>query len=129
MGIKMATSQADGGFVDIIQKYAKARQLKEFLDAYLGGLKSHVLDELDHQENGKSQQGLVLIERMNSGDKIDYAKDPIYANLQQLLKIREELLKQAKKSTAILVDKLTGEEIPSLPIKTYGKTVVKATLK
>ena len=129
LGVELATTLADEGFVNLIKSYAQARQLNEFLGSYLDGLKDHVLEALEHEDKGKSQQGLVLVETSTSPSRIDYMQDVIYADLHNMLKKREEQLKAAKKSSDIMVDGLTGEEIPSLGLKVVGKTIVKATLK
>jgi len=56
----------------------------------------------------------------NTGDKLDYASDPIYAQLQEQLKQRQELLKIAFKSTTPIYDE-HGVEVPKVPVKTFGK--------
>jgi hypothetical protein len=56
----------------------------------------------------------------NTGDRLDYASDPIYAQIQEQLKEREALLKTAFKSKTPIYDE-HGAEVPKVPIKTYGK--------
>ena len=61
---------------------------------------------------------------MNTGDKKDYSSDPIYADLQNKLKERKELLDTAFKSTQPIYDE-HGCEVPRVPIKTPGSETIK----
>jgi hypothetical protein len=56
----------------------------------------------------------------NTGDRLDYATDPIYAQIQEQLKEREALLKVAFKSKQPIYDE-HGAEVPKVPVKTHGK--------
>lgn len=58
--------------------------------------------------------------KRNTGDRLDYAADPIYAQIQEQLKEREALLKAAFKSTKPIYDE-HGAEVPKVPVKTFGK--------
>ena len=61
---------------------------------------------------------------MNTGDRKDYSSDPIYADLENQLKQRKDLLDVAFKSTQPIYDE-HGAEVPKVPIKTYGGEVLK----
>jgi hypothetical protein len=61
---------------------------------------------------------------MNTGDRKDYSSDPIYADLENQLKQRKELLDLAFKSNQPIYDE-HGAEVPKVPIKTYGGEVLK----
>ena len=61
---------------------------------------------------------------MNTGDRKDYSSDPIYADLENQLKQRKELLDLAFKSTQPIYDE-HGAEVPKVPIKTFGGEVLK----
>jgi hypothetical protein len=61
---------------------------------------------------------------MNTGDRKDYSADPIYADLEKQLKERKELLDLSFKSTQPIYDN-HGAEVPKVPIKTFGSTVIK----
>ena len=56
-------------------------------------------------------------------------KDSEYTRIHKQLKAREELLKMAKNPNAVIVDPISGEQLPRLPLKTIGKTIAKMTFK
>jgi hypothetical protein len=66
----------------------------------------------------------VEFSTMNTGDRYDYAADPIYADIARQLKEREELLKLALKSANPIYDH-EGIEVPKVPVKTFGSEVIK----
>jgi hypothetical protein len=61
---------------------------------------------------------------MNTGDRKDYSSDPIYADLENQLKQRKDLLDVAFKSMQPIYDE-HGAEVPKVPIKTFGGEVLK----
>ena len=61
---------------------------------------------------------------MNTGDRKDYSSDTIYADLENQLKQRKDLLDVAFKSTQPIYDE-HGAEVPKVPIKTFGGEVLK----
>ena len=114
-GIELANSIVDRGEVQPYQALSNVVRLNELLKNLETELRKHVDVE------GKELQwnGVTFTER-NTGDRLDYANDEVYSNLQKKLKQREELLKTAYKSDEAIYDS-EGVEVPKVGIKTHGK--------
>lgn len=67
------------------------------------------------------------VEFKSTGDRFDYEKDDEYRKLKEQLKAREDLLKQACKSSATLV--IDDEVIPKVPIKSPSKQTLAISIK
>ena len=81
---------------------------------------------IDEAQGYKSQELRVKygFELSKTGEKLDYAQDPEIAKLQNLIKERQKLIKQANANGAFAqVD--TGEVINPVPIKTHSKVIFK----
>jgi hypothetical protein len=65
----------------------------------------------------------------NEATYYDYEKDPIYAELKERLSARQELLKTTAKINSIVVDEVTGEEIPKVPVKSGGGETISISFK
>jgi len=125
----LVKDEAERGFTDMKKLYIKLGIHAEGLKAALLECKESALNELEFQDNGKFQIGNCTLETMNSGDKLDYEKDPIFKQINQELHERQKLLKMSKRTKAIIVDEITGEEVPKVPVKTPGKITAKLTFK
>lgn len=134
-GKSLAKSIIDEGNVNPVEALGNITRLKEVLINAESHLKtsSPIMSAADSKD---SYNG-VTFSVMNTGDRLDYEKDPIYADLKNQLKDREAKLKQAYKSHQNGGGKIytegydpeTGElvtyEVPVVPVKTVGKQTVK----
>ena len=102
------------------QALAAGERLKTFAESFCKQLRKdiHALPEKNYKAYG------VEFSTMNTGDRYDYAADPIYADIARQLKEREDLLKLALKSANPIYDH-EGIEVPKVPVKTFGSEVIK----
>ena len=114
-GTELAKSIVDRGEVQPYQALSNVVRLNELLKNLETELRKHVEIE------GKELQwnGVTFTER-NTGDRLEYANDEVYSNLQKKLKQREDILKTAYKSDEAIYDS-EGVEVPKVGIKTHGK--------
>lgn len=134
-GIKLAEILIEQGEVDLLEATGNIIRLKEVLTNAEAELKKST-EILNSAISSESKNG-VKFSVMNTGDRLDYERDPIYENLKMRLKDREDQLKQAYKShqsggSHIYTegyDEETGElvtyQVPVVPIKTVGKQAIK----
>lgn len=104
------------GDKDTASVYMDAVRMSEYLAEFAKVLKSNITED----EYGKTYdvKGATISFR-NSGDRLDYASDLVYAKLQEKLKEREALLKLAFKSKDMIFDS-EGVEVQKVHIKTFG---------
>ena len=96
----------DGGEIDKFELLTKVVRLKEFINT----LDSELRKEFTEKASGYGVERVPV-----SGRKmLQFAEDPIYAELQVKLKAREELLKAAQNST--IYDE-EGIEVPKVSVK------------
>ena len=84
-------------------------------------------------KDGKTLQMLnAKVEVRSNASSYDYSVDPVWKELKERVKAREELLKIAAKTKAEMFDgeegETPGEVIPKVPI-IYGKDNIFITLK
>lgn len=103
---KFVADLLDSGEINKVEVYAQALRLKEALSIIEAELKESL-----GQENFEAF-GIKATYR-NGGESLNYSEDPIYADLQNQLKDREELLKVALKSDSTIYDS-EGIEIPKV---------------
>lgn len=127
-GTLLAITQAETGMIDPLEHYAKVKQMQELLGAYLEGMKDYALTALEYEDESQAKRGHVILNKTSSGDRLDYVSDPIWKGIDTRRKAREEQLKIVFKGN-ILVDDSTGEVVPKIKVKTFGKTTIRATLK
>jgi len=103
---KFVSNLLDAGEVNKVEVYAQALRLKEALSIIEAELKESL-----GQENFEAF-GIKGTYR-NGGESLNYSDDPIYLDLQNQLKAREELLKTALKIDYPFYDS-EGIEIPKV---------------
>jgi len=110
----------DGGHSDLAEAFADVTRLKEYLSTFETELKKHI----DEGEYGKEYdvKGATISFR-ETGDRLDYENDEVYATIKEQLKEREALLKTAYKSKEMIYDS-EGVEVPKVGVKTPSKRVV-----
>lgn len=96
----------ESGEIDKFELLTKVVRLKEFVNT----LDAELRKEFTEKASG---YGVELIP-VNGRKMLQFAEDPIYADLQAKLKAREELLKVAQNST-IYDDE--GIEVPKVSVK------------
>lgn len=114
-GTELAKSIVERGEVQPYQALSNVVRLNELLK----NLEAELRKNVDVEGKELQWNGVTFTER-NTGDRLDYANDEVYAKLQSKLKQREELLKIAHKSDETIYDS-EGIEVPKVPIKTHGK--------
>lgn len=131
-GIQEAEKLVETGTIDAYQWLIRTRQLQTFLDGVLSGLIEPAKIEVLKQGQGNYVElGQARIAITNTGDRYDYDKDPVIANLKQQLKERTELVKLANQAHAkgkAFFDPETGEVISPVPVKIHGKETITVQL-
>lgn len=130
-GTKLAADVVESGELDLFTVAGNLARLSEVVNAALAEIRK--ADALFDIQGKEYKQNGVRFSVANTGDRMDYGQDPIYADLAKKLKQREDLLKHALKSDlevySTVYDEETGEEfaglVPKVGVKTYGKTIVK----
>lgn len=114
-GKEAAKALLDKGEVDALEALSNFARFEEVIKAFVSELrKNAVVPEKEYSKNG------VKFTTRSSGDRYDYAQDSVYAELQQKLSERKELLDLARKSKDTIYDS-EGVEVPKVGVKTYGK--------
>ena len=116
----------DEGWADPVQLMVNSKKYLEVLTAFNKGMKEATITALE-KCNGKAEVSHAKVSLGNTGDRLDYAADPIYVELKARMDERVALLKLAKKQSGALYDNM-GIEVPKVPVKTFGELVPKITL-
>ena len=114
------------GWADPVQLMINSKKYLEVLTAFNKSMKEATIAELE-KSNGKREEGSTKVALGNTGDRLDYAADPIYVELKAKMDARVALLKLAAKSSDSIYDHM-GIEVPKVPVKTFGEMVPKITL-
>jgi len=134
-GTALGKNVVDSGEYNLLEVVSNITRLKEVLTAAEANIKES--EGLFKSADNKESWNGVEFSVMNTGDKLDYAQDPVFKELEDKAKDRKEKLKQAYKSYQKGGEKIftegydeeTGEivakEVPIIPIKTVGKQLVK----
>lgn len=110
----------EGGEVELANAFVDATRISEYLTTFVKELKQHITED----EYGKNYEVKgASISFRNTGDRLDYDADPVYAELKAKLKDRQALLKTAYKSKEMIFDS-EGVEVPKVGIKTVGMQTV-----
>jgi len=125
-GKEEAERLIEEGWADPTKLLVDSKKYLELLTAFNKAMKAAAVSELEGS-NGKAEIGNAKISLGNTGDRLDYAADPIYVELKSKLDARVALLKLAKKQQDSLYDNM-GIEVPKVPVKTFGEIVPKITL-
>jgi len=113
------------GWHDATKLLIDSKKYLEVLTAFNKALKQTAVDELT--ATGPVGIGNAKITLGNTGDRLNYADDPIYVELKAKMDSRVELLKLASKQASPIYDHM-GIEVPKVGIKTHGEIVPKITL-
>jgi len=111
-----ARQMMDEGKTNEFDALAAAERLSVFVDTF----KKQLRADIDQIPEKTYKRGNVEFSMRNTGDRYDYAQDELYAQLQEKLKQRKQLLDLARKSDDPIFDS-EGVEVPKVGIKTHGK--------
>ena len=122
-GIQAAEFLVESG-EDVLPRYIEISRQIALLEAEKKGLKDAAFDEraLYGGTEMLTIQG-CKISISNTGDRLQYDKDPIIAALKIAIKDREKDVKIATKSEGTFFDN-DGVEVEAVPVK-YGAEVLK----
>ena len=126
MGEAEAQRLIDEGWANPVQLLVDSKKYLELLTAFNKAMKGAAIEELE-KNAGKAELSGSKIVLGNTGDRLSYADDPIYADLKAKLDARVEVLKVARKQADAMYDS-EGIEIPKVSVKTFGEIVPKITL-
>ncbi len=124
-GKKEGEALVESGTIDAHEWTVRIRQLKEFLDGVEEGLFDQCLKEV---ADGSNELGHVKLSVANTGDRLDYEKDPVIAFHTEKIKARKELVYLASKKGVAVADPENGDEVKPVPVKTFGRQTVKISL-
>lgn len=116
-GENIAKEILDRGEVTPVNALSNVVRLKEFINSLEAYLRGNIEINEPHTANG------VEFSLRNTGDRLDYDKDQVIAELKKKLKDREELVKLATKSDDEIYDG-EGFKVEKVPVKTVGKQVL-----
>ena len=118
--------QVEEGQINPLTLITKFKVIKEIIERVQPMILENTLIEAAKYRN--QDYNNFKVEVRNSGNRLQYEDDPIYRELKQKLKDREELLKVAHKQAGTIIFDENGIEVPVVSILA-GKENVYLTLK
>lgn len=118
--------QVEEGQINPLTLRTKFKVIKEIIERVEPMILENTLIEAAKYKN--QDYNNFKVEVRNSGNRLQYEDDPIYRELKQKLKDREELLKVAHKQAGTIIFDENGIEVPVVSILA-GKENVYLTLK
>lgn len=118
--------QVDEGQINPLTLRTKFKIIKEIIDRLEPMIQEHTINEALKYKGQDFNN--FKVEIRNSGNRLQYDDDPIYAELKIKLKQREELLKTAHKQAGTIIFDEQGIEVPIVSVLA-GKENVYLTLK
>lgn len=118
LAVDSANALLDEGIQSPLAMYVTCKKIIEYYSTLVDKLKDSATDS-----GYKFHKQITLgakVEIRNTGDKLDYSSDSIYAELEAKLKARKELLNFSYKSYSATIFDESGIEVPKIPIKTNG---------
>ncbi len=127
VAIKDAENKMNEGYSSAIDLTVMLRKAAEYIASYVKALDSVARQELAQENNQEADRLGAKLSLSSTGKRLDYSADPIYNDLQNRLKDREELLKLAHKSKDAIYDQY-GAEVMKVPVKYASREVLKIRL-
>ena len=124
---KDAAQKMAEGYSSALDLTVMLRKAAEYISAYVKALDSPAREELYQEDNKEADRIGAKLSLSSTGQRLDYSADPIYSDLQNRLKEREELLKLAHKSKDAIFDQYAAE-VPRVPVKYASREVLKIRL-
>lgn len=106
-GVELIKSSLDSGEIDKMELYANIARLSEVLNSALSTCRSEIYITEKTKVYG------VEFTPVNGGESLNYKDDPVYLEMFEKLKNREDLLKLAYKSKDEIYDS-EGVEVPKV---------------
>lgn len=111
------------GNIEALDVYSTLESFKKFIERESAKIKEQAKDEANgYPENEFTHKGYLISKKTGSG-KYNYKECSEWSNLKKQLTAREQLLKQASKGNAIIVDPETGEEIQPVSYTHYADSI------
>jgi len=117
-----AVFNVEDGVSDPLESIADLKEILDAVDQAISIIKPYAVDELEKYGKEGKKVGAFHLTTRNTGDRLDYAADMVYSNLNKLLKERSKVLKIASSSTGDYYDE-DGDKIEGVPVKTHGQIV------
>ena len=121
-GIQAADYLVQSG-EDVLPRYIEISRQIAMLEAEKKALKDTALDERALYGSDVVNMYGCKLSISNTGDRLDYGKDPVIAELKKQIKDRETDVKIATKSTGVYFDN-EGVQVDRVPVKA-GSEVLK----
>jgi len=121
-GIQAADYLVESG-EDVLPRYIEISRQIALLEAEKKALKDAALDERLLHGTGVIDLYGCKLSVSNTGDRLEYGKDPVIAELKEQIKEREKDVKIATKSNGVYFDN-EGVQVDKVPVK-YGSEVLK----
>ena len=118
LAVDSANALLDEGIQSPLAMYVTCKKIIEYYSTLVDKLKDSATDS-GYKFNKQITLG-AKVEIRNTGDKLDYSSDTIYAELEAKLKARKELLNFSYKSYSATIFDEEGIEVQKIPIKTNG---------
>lgn len=127
LGERNASLVIEEGLLDAPRVLIQARKAQEYLKSYISGLDYQTRAEVTNDPDFWKFTDGVELTLGSTGDRLDYSKDVVWANLSKLMKAREADLKLSHKTKHEMVTE-DGDIIPKVPVKSPSKEVLKVKL-
>jgi uncharacterized protein YdaT len=118
LAVDSANALLDEGIQSPLAMYVTCKKIIEYYSTLVDKLKDSATDS-GYKFNKQITLG-AKVEIRNTGDKLDYSSDTIYAELEAKLKARKELLNFSYKSYSATIFDEEGIEVPKVKVKTNG---------
>lgn len=120
-----ATSVIEKAQEDSLEVWANARRQEYYFKTLAKNLEESALEERERYGEKRLELYGATFEIGQTGDRLDYDKDPEISRLKALIKSRELLVKQASKNPNTALFDEDGAQVEPVPVKTYSKTTLK----
>lgn len=118
LAVDSANALLNEGIQSPLAMYVTCKKIIEYYSTLVDKLKDSATDS-GYKFNKQITLG-ARVEIRNTGDKLDYSSDTIYAELEAKLKARKELLNFSYKSYSATIFDEEGIEVPKVKVKTNG---------
>ena len=125
-GQEFAKALRAAGFSYGYEVLIQARKANEFLTAVIKETESQVIEEVE-LNNGTVERWGAKLEVSSTGDRLNYKEDPVWLDLNNALKIRQDLLKLARKSKDDIFDG-DGAQVPKVSLASASRSVLRVKL-
>ena len=111
---------------DATKLIIQARKVMEFLGSFVRGAESEAIDALTKNKEALTAFGSKMT-LGSTGDRLNYKEDPIYNEMYNALKAREDLIKIARRMEEPIFDS-EGVAVPKVSLSSVSRHVIKVSL-